>query len=67
MNDNALQNRTTEIIKPLVPPDAEERVNRSFKQWNHVVRDHIRTDAKLGADREMALNPRRGQKRQAHS
>jgi hypothetical protein len=31
MNDNALQNRATEIIQPLVPPDAEERVNRSFK------------------------------------
>ncbi len=47
MNDNALQNRATEIIRPLVPPDAEERVNRSFKQWNQIVRDHIRTETGL--------------------
>lgn len=47
MNDNALQNRAAEIIKPLVPPDAEERVNRSFKQWNQIVRDHIRTETGL--------------------
>lgn len=47
MNDNALQNRATEIIKPLVPPDAEERVNRSFKQWNQIVRDYIRTETGL--------------------
>jgi hypothetical protein len=47
MNDNALQNRATEIIKPLVPPDAEDRVNRSFKQWNQIVRDHIRTETGL--------------------
>ena len=47
MKDNPLQNRATEIIKPLVPPDAEERVNRSFKQWNQIVRDHIRTETGL--------------------
>ena len=47
MNDNFLQDPATEIIKPLVPPDAEERVNRSFKQWNQVVRDHIRTETGL--------------------
>jgi hypothetical protein len=47
MNDSALQNRVTEIIRPLVPPDAEERVNRSFKQWNQTVRDHIRTETGL--------------------
>jgi len=47
MNDNALQNRATEIIKPLVPLDAEERANRSFKQWNQIVRDHIRTETGL--------------------
>jgi hypothetical protein len=47
MNDNALQNRATEIIQPLVPPDAEERVNRSFKQWNQIIRDHIRTETGL--------------------
>jgi hypothetical protein len=47
MNDTPLQNRATEIIRPLVPPDAEERVNRSFKQWNQIVRDHIRTETGL--------------------
>lgn len=47
MSDNALQNRATEIIQPLVPPDAEDRVNRSFKQWNQIVRDYIRTETGL--------------------
>jgi hypothetical protein len=47
MNDNALQNRATEIVRPLVPPDPEQRVNRSFKQWNQVVRDHIRNKTGL--------------------
>lgn len=46
MND-LLQNRATEIIQPLVPPDAEERVNRSIKQWNQTVRDHIRAETGL--------------------
>lgn len=47
MNEIALQNRATEIIKPLVPSDAEERVRRSFTQWNNIVRDHIRTETGL--------------------
>ena len=47
MSDMALQNRATEIIQPLVPTDAEERVNRSYKQWNQIVRDHIRTETGL--------------------
>jgi hypothetical protein len=47
MSDNPLQSRATEIIRPLVPPDAEERVNRSFKQWNQIIRDHIRTETGL--------------------
>ena len=47
MNDNALQNRATEIIRPLLPPDAEERVNRSFNQWNQIIREHIRTETGL--------------------
>jgi hypothetical protein len=47
MNDNALQNRATEIIQPLVPPDAEERVNRSYKRWNQIIQDHIRTETGL--------------------
>lgn|ERR1043166_1517698 len=47
MNDNALQNRATEIIQPLVPPDAEERVNRAFRQWNQIIREHIRNETGL--------------------
>jgi hypothetical protein len=43
----ALQNRTIQIIQPLVPPDAEERVSRSYRQWNQIVRDHIRTETGL--------------------
>ena len=47
MNGTILQDRVTDIIKPLIPPDAEERVNRSFKQWNQIIRDHIRTETGL--------------------
>lgn len=38
----SLQERTTNLIKPLIPPDAEERVSRAFKQWNQIIREHIR-------------------------
>lgn len=41
------QSKTIELIKPLIPPDAEDRVNRSFKQWNQIVREHIRTSTGL--------------------
>src|SRR6516165_3394642 len=47
MSDTKLQERATASIKPLIPPDAEERVNRSFKQWNQIIRDHIRTETGL--------------------
>jgi hypothetical protein len=47
MIDKALQSRAIEIIRPLVPPDAEDRVRRSQKQWNQIVRDHIRTETGL--------------------
>jgi len=47
MNEAALQNRATSVIEALVPPDAEERVIRSYKQWNQIVRDHIRTETGL--------------------
>ena len=47
MEDNGLQNRATEIIRPLVPLDAEDRVSRSVKRWNQIVRDHIRTETGL--------------------
>lgn len=44
---DALQEKTTELIKPLIPPDAEDRVHRSFKQWNPTIRDHIRASTGL--------------------
>lgn len=47
VDDEALQNRATNVIKPLIPADAEERVVRSFKQWNQVVREHIRSETGL--------------------
>jgi hypothetical protein len=47
VSDEALQKRAAEVIRPLVPPDAEGRVARSFKQWNQIVRDHIRTETGL--------------------
>lgn len=31
----------------MIPPDAEERVHRAFKQWNQIVRDHIRSETAL--------------------
>jgi hypothetical protein len=42
MAGGALQERTTQLIEPLIPSDAEERVFRAFKQWNQIVREHIR-------------------------
>jgi len=47
MNDRSLQDRTTELIKSLVPETAEERVVQSVKQWNQVIRDHIRAETGL--------------------
>jgi hypothetical protein len=52
-NDNggleakALQDRVVRIIKPLIPKDAEERVDRSYRQWNISVRDQIRNETAL--------------------
>lgn len=42
-----LQNRAKSVIEPLIPPDAEERVQRSLKQWNQIVREHIRNETGL--------------------
>ena len=47
MKETTPQDRATEIVTPLVPPDAEERVTRSYKQWNQIVRDHIRSETGL--------------------
>mgnify|MGYP000884514567 CR=1 FL=1 len=47
MGKDTLQDRAINLIKPLVPPDAEDRVKRSFKQWNQIVREHIRNETAL--------------------
>ena len=47
MSKNELQERAIKLIKPLIPPDAEDRVQRAFKQWNQIVRDHIRSETAL--------------------
>lgn len=42
-----LQERAVELIGPLIPPDAQERVERTVKQFNQLVREHIRTETGL--------------------
>jgi len=47
VTDDILQEQAIEVIKPLIPPDAEDRVTRSYRQWNQIVRDHIRNETEL--------------------
>src|SRR5262249_48106611 len=47
MGDKALQNQAEKIIRPLIPSDAEQRVSRAWKQWNQIIRDHIRSETGL--------------------
>jgi hypothetical protein len=42
-----LQQRAIRLIEPLIPPDAQDRVERTVKQFNHIVREHIRTETGL--------------------
>jgi hypothetical protein len=53
LDEDTLQNKAMRLIKPLVPPDSQERVTRASKQWNSSLRGHIRgaTGLKL-TDRE---------------
>jgi hypothetical protein len=44
---DALQQRVISLIAPLIPPDAQERVERAVKQFNNIVREHIRTETGL--------------------
>lgn len=39
----AHQQRAIAVIKPLIPPDAEERVNRAVRQSNSYLREQIRS------------------------
>ena len=45
--DTAMQDRAIKVIQPLIPADAQERVERSLKQWNLIVREHIRNETGL--------------------
>ena len=36
------QEQTVRLIRPLIPVDAQERVERAVKQWNATLRKHIR-------------------------
>jgi len=47
MAPTPLQHRVTTIVQPLIPPDAEERVTHAFKQWNQILREHIRNETAL--------------------
>src|ERR1017187_765152 len=56
-NGEALQQRAIALIKPLIPPDAEERVNRAYKEFRQIVRSHIRSETRLSlADEESRDN-----------
>src|SRR6266567_1732517 len=44
---DALQEKAILVIKPLIPPDAEDRVLRTVRQLNAPVRDHIRAETGL--------------------
>jgi hypothetical protein len=43
----ALQQRVIALIKPLIPPDAQERVIRAYKEFSKIVRSHIRSETRL--------------------
>ena len=47
MAHRSLQDQVSSIVKPLIPPDAEERVTRAFRQWNQIIREHIRNETAL--------------------
>lgn len=44
---DALQEKAILVIKPLIPPDAEDRVFRTVRQLNKPIRDHIRAETGL--------------------
>jgi hypothetical protein len=49
-----LQDRAVSTIRPLIPPDAQDRVVRTVKQFNAIVREHIRTETGLRLSDEAA-------------
>jgi hypothetical protein len=52
--DEALQSRAIGTIRPLIPPDAKERVERAVKQFNVIVREHVRSETGLRLSDEKA-------------
>jgi hypothetical protein len=44
---DSLQEKAILVIKPLIPPDAEDRVFRTVRQLNKPIRDHIRAETGL--------------------
>jgi hypothetical protein len=49
-----LQNRAISTIRPLIPADAEDRVARTVRQFNAIIREHIRTETGLRLSDEAA-------------
>ena len=59
-NDTSeLQQRAVALIKPLIPPDAKDRVAQAIKQFNQAVRAHIRSETglRLSDDEERGAVP----------
>jgi hypothetical protein len=46
-SDEWLQSKAITVIEPLIPHDAQERVQRAYRQFNQSVRDYIRTETAL--------------------
>jgi hypothetical protein len=53
-DEDALQSRAIATIRPLIPPDAKERVERAYKQFNSAVREQIRAETGLRLSDETA-------------
>lgn len=45
--DREVQKTVTSIIQSAIPQDSEARVIRAYKQWNQIIREHIRNETAL--------------------
>ena len=45
--EQALQDRAISTIRPLIPPDAEDRASRAVRQFNAQIREYIRSETGL--------------------
>jgi hypothetical protein len=50
--DDLLQQRAIKLIQPLIPPDAQDRVERAVTQYNIVVRERIREETRFSLSSE---------------